>query len=45
MGPLLALLVDVYLEEGCFEEAEQTARRLPELRRLSAAHTCRRLRH
>jgi DNA-binding NarL/FixJ family response regulator len=28
MGPLLALLVDVYLEAGCLEEAEQTARRL-----------------
>lgn len=27
-GPLLALLVDVYLELGCLEEAEQTARRL-----------------
>jgi DNA-binding NarL/FixJ family response regulator len=28
MGPLLALLVDVYLEEGCLEEAEETAQRL-----------------
>jgi DNA-binding CsgD family transcriptional regulator len=27
-GPLLALLVDVYLEQGCVEEAEQTAQRL-----------------
>ena len=28
VGPLLALLVDVYLEEGRLEEAEQAARRL-----------------
>ena len=27
-GPLLALLVDVYIEQGCLEEAEQAARRL-----------------
>jgi DNA-binding CsgD family transcriptional regulator len=27
-GPLLALLVDVYLEQGCLDEAEQTALRL-----------------
>jgi hypothetical protein len=27
-GPLLALLVDVYLEQDCVEEAEQTAQRL-----------------
>jgi DNA-binding CsgD family transcriptional regulator len=30
-GPLLALLVDVYLEQGCLEEAEQTAQRLHEI--------------
>ena len=28
LGPLLALLVDVYLEQGCIPEAEQTAQRL-----------------
>jgi DNA-binding NarL/FixJ family response regulator len=27
-GPLLALLVDVYIEQGCLEEAERAARRL-----------------
>ena len=27
-GPLLALLVDVYIEQGCLEEAELAARRL-----------------
>jgi citrate lyase beta subunit len=27
-GSLLALLVDVYLEQDCVEEAEQTAQRL-----------------
>jgi DNA-binding NarL/FixJ family response regulator len=28
LGPLLALLVDVYLEQGCVPEAEQAAQRL-----------------
>jgi ATP/maltotriose-dependent transcriptional regulator MalT len=28
IGPLLALLVDVYLEQGCLDEAEQTVQRL-----------------
>jgi DNA-binding NarL/FixJ family response regulator len=33
VGPLLALLVDVYLEEGSLEEAEQTAQRLRRIAR------------
>jgi len=33
LGPLLALLVDVYLEQGCIPEAEQAAQRLNHLAR------------
>ena len=33
LGPLLALLVDVYLEQGCVPEAEQAAQRLDRIAR------------
>jgi DNA-binding NarL/FixJ family response regulator len=33
LGPLLALLVDVYLEQGCIPEAEQAAQRLDRIAR------------
>jgi len=34
LGPLLALLVDVYLEQGCIPEAEQAAQRLNHIARV-----------